>query len=182
MLLQATRVAVGAAKLAGASALGLADAAGTLAAPVLTRSAVGVARAARIPQVADKLGELADAGLHRAKRRVWSADGRAHVEVRGLPGTATRAPSAGLEHLTAALREIKGVRWAEINAVTQHILVDFDEDELDVDPIIEVHRGGRGGARHRRRRTSPALKPEHPSADAPGQPGRSSPWPPTRSV
>jgi cation-transporting P-type ATPase I len=151
MLFGMGRVAVGAARFAAASTMGAVDAVGTLAGS--SRGAVEAVRG------------IAESGPRRARRRVWSADGRAHVEVRGLTGSGEQHHRLR-EHLTGSLRELKGVRWAEINAVTQHILIDFDEQELDVEAIIEVVEAAEE-AHGTDEETFSRTKPEHPSADAP---------------
>ena len=81
------------------------------------------------------IGELADAGPRRFRRRIWHGDGRAHLEVRGLAGAA--GPKLSGE-VTAALGLLKGVHWAEVNAVTQQVLVAFDEDHIDVGMIVDT--------------------------------------------
>ena len=151
MLFGMDRVAVGAVRFAAASTMGAVDAVGTLAG-----GSLGAVQA---------VAGLAAASPTRARRRVWSADGRAHVEVKGLTGSGDRH-HALRAHLTGALRELKGVRWAEINAVTQHILIDFDEQELDVEAIIEVIEAAEE-AHDTDEETFSRTKPEHPSADAP---------------
>ncbi|MBS2537725.1 cation-translocating P-type ATPase [Catenulispora sp. NF23] len=145
------RVAVGAVRFAAASTMGAVDAVGTLAS-----GSLGAVEA---------VAGFAATGPTRAGRRVWSADGRAHVEVKGLTGSGARH-HALRTHLTGALRELKGVRWAEINAVTQHILIDFDEQELDVEAILEVIEAAEE-AHDTDEETFSRAKPEHPSADAP---------------
>ena len=133
----------------------------------MDRIAVGAVRiaAASTMGAVDAVAGLAEAGPRRARRRIWTADGRAHVEVKGLTGSGDRHHRLR-EHLTGTLRELKGVRWAEINAVTQHILVDFDEQELDVEAIIEVIEAAEE-AHGTDEETFSRTKPEHPSADAP---------------
>jgi cation-transporting P-type ATPase I len=92
----------------------------------------GAAR--RIRQVITAVaGELADAGPHRFRRRMWSQNGHAHLEVRGLAGVTAHALSS---EVTAALQLLKGVHWAEVNAVTQQVLVAFDEDHVDLDMVL----------------------------------------------
>jgi cation-transporting ATPase I len=144
MLFGIGRVAVGAARMAAASTLGAVDAVGTLATQTLG---------------------VVEAGPRRVRRRVWSDEGRAHVEVRGLTGSGDRHHRLR-EHLTGTLRELKGVRWAEINAVTQQILIDFDEEELDVAAIVELIEAAEE-AHGTDEETFSRTKPEHPSADAP---------------
>src|SRR5947207_6199307 len=80
-------------------------------------------------------GELTDAGPRRVRRRIWHRDGRVHLEVRGLEGAA--ADGLGSE-VTAALGQLEGVHWAEVNAVTQQVLVAFDEDRVDLDLVLDT--------------------------------------------
>ncbi len=88
-------------------------------------------------RIASATGAITDIGPSRGRRRVWSRAGRAHVEVRGLAGH-------GPEHrrmtqdVTAALTRLKGVRWAEVNAVTAHVFIAFDEDDIDVDGLVDA--------------------------------------------
>ena len=123
MLFGMGRMALGAVRITTASALGAADAVGTLAG-----GSRGAVRA---------VAGIAEAGPRRVRRRVWAEDGRAHVEVKGLTGSGERHHRLR-EQLTGALRELEGVRWAEVNAVTQRVLVDFDEREVDVETIREI--------------------------------------------
>ncbi|GAA4623413.1 cation-translocating P-type ATPase [Actinoallomurus vinaceus] len=78
-------------------------------------------------------GELRDVGLYRLRRRMWCRDGEAHLEVRGL---ALAAGDVLGDEVTEALGRLKGVHWAEINAVTQQVLVSFDEDHVDLEAIL----------------------------------------------
>jgi cation-transporting P-type ATPase I len=146
--------------------LGAADLAGSLAGPVARRTTTRISQAARVPgTVSSALTGLGDVGLHRATRRTWSHEGRAHIEVKGLTGRGEQHRRLGAD-VAAALNEIKGVRWAEINAVTQHVLVAFDEDAVDVDLLVETIESveeDHGTAEETFSRSAP----EHPSADAP---------------
>jgi cation-transporting P-type ATPase I len=78
-------------------------------------------------------GELIDAGPHRFRRRIWHRDGRAHLEVRGLAGVSARTVSG---EVTKALELLKGVDFAEVNMVTQQVLLAFDEDHVDLDTVL----------------------------------------------
>ena len=79
--------------------------------------------------------ELADAGPDRSRRHIWRRAGHAHIEVRGLTGSASRDIATGT---AAAVRRVNGVRWASINAVTQQILVAFDENQTDLGPVLDA--------------------------------------------
>ncbi|MGW2325881.1 HAD-IC family P-type ATPase [Streptomyces sp. NPDC001700] len=88
-------------------------------------------------RLADAADVLRDTGEHRARRRMWAREGRAHVEVRGLTGHGeTHDKLAGA--LTATLHRLHGVNWAEVNAAVGQVLVDFDEDHLDADDVLQV--------------------------------------------
>jgi cation-transporting P-type ATPase I len=162
----ATRAA--ARDLAGATGA-LAGSFATPLAPLARRAgsqAAEVAGLGRIPRgVAEAVHGLSDVGPHRSKRRTWSRDGRAHIEVKGLTGQGPqhRRLSAGV---TAALTGIKGVHWAEVNAVTQHVLISYDEDAIDLGLLVECVASieeEHGTAEE----TFPRTEPEHPSAEAP---------------
>jgi cation-transporting ATPase I len=101
--------------------------------PVRTaKAAVGF-----VPSASAAAGTVTRAGTARIRRRVWSANGRACIEVRGLTGR-------GLHHrrlavaVTSTLRRMKGVHWAEVNAVTAQVLVSFDSEQLDLDDLVEA--------------------------------------------
>ena len=100
-----------------------------------TSVARGSAAAAR--GAGSAAGAITDVGPSRVRRRVWSRAGRAHVEVRGLTG---RGPEHRrlAQDVTAALTRLKGVRWAEVNGVTAHVLVAFDEDDVDIDSLVDA--------------------------------------------
>ncbi|MFL6114390.1 MAG: HAD-IC family P-type ATPase [Catenulispora sp.] len=114
---------------------------------------------------ATALGAVTGAGPQQRERRVWSRQGRAHVEVKGLTGHGERHRRLAGE-VTAALRALEGVRWAEVNAATRHVLVDFDEGKVDVGRLVGIvadveHEHGAGDEEFLRD------KPAHPSAQAP---------------
>ena len=80
---------------------------------------------------------LSDVGPQRTRRVVWSRGGHAAIEVRGLPGRGSvhRAMS---NRLRDALRDLHGVRWAEVNAVTAQVLIAFDEDTVSTDQLVDT--------------------------------------------
>jgi cation-transporting P-type ATPase I len=80
---------------------------------------------------------LADIGPRRTRRHVWSRGGRAHIEVRGLPGRGPDHRRMAAD-VTSALTGLKGVGWAEVNAALAHVLVVFDEDEADVSDLVDA--------------------------------------------
>ncbi|WUI02525.1 HAD-IC family P-type ATPase [Spirillospora sp. NBC_00431] len=70
-------------------------------------------------------------------RRVWAHGGRAHIQVNGLSGEGPRHLRY-VRALTEALRRLDGVNWAEVNAVTGHVLVAYEEGAVGLDDLIEV--------------------------------------------
>ncbi len=98
-----------------AVATGLGDAAGATLGPVLDRMSPG-----------------------RRQRRVWVAGGRAHIEVRAVrsPGRAHVA-----RDFEEALRDVKGVQWAEVNAVLGRVVVVFDPEDVEVGDLVDVVDG-----------------------------------------
>src|SRR6266511_3777064 len=100
-----------------------------------SQAAAAAATAARQGRsLVDKVGQeagpasraLLDLGPGRARRRVWAVPGHAHIEVRGMTGSGSthRRVAAGV---TRRLRSLRGVRWAQVNAVTGQVLVAFEE-------------------------------------------------------
>ncbi|HEY5832557.1 HAD-IC family P-type ATPase [Streptomyces sp.] len=87
--------------------------------------------------LAETAAVLTDAGRDRARRRVWAKAGRAHIEVRGLTGHGERHERLTRE-LTAVMRAVEGVRWAEVNAVLGQVVVDLDEDRVGVDELLDL--------------------------------------------
>ncbi|MGX4695324.1 HAD-IC family P-type ATPase [Streptomyces sp. JNUCC 63] len=87
--------------------------------------------------LAEVAAVLGDAGQGRARRRVWSCGGRAHIEVRGLSGRGERHDRL-VCGLRTALRAVEGVRWAEVNAVLGQVVVDADEGRVGVDRLVEL--------------------------------------------
>ncbi|GAA2313535.1 cation-translocating P-type ATPase [Streptomyces violaceusniger] len=88
-------------------------------------------------RLADLTDVLRDTGDRRTGRRVWTRSGRAHVEVRGLTGHGEGHDRLAQE-LEDALRRVAGVNWAGVNAALGQVLVDFDEDRLGPDDVLEV--------------------------------------------
>jgi cation-transporting ATPase I len=89
-------------------------------------------------------GTVAGLGPVREQRRVWSRAGHAAIEVRGLTsgqhGTAPGRPGRLADGVRRAVSGLRGVRWAEINAVTGQVLVAFDEKHVDVGTLVETVR------------------------------------------
>ncbi|MHB1594464.1 MAG: HAD-IC family P-type ATPase [Streptosporangiaceae bacterium] len=124
--------------------------------------AVDAAEAAEAVQAA---GNLTDIGPRRHRRRVWSGRGHAAIEVRGLTvGGARRRRVA--DGVTASLRKLRGVRWAEINAVTAQVLVAFDEDSVSVPELVAAVRSAET-AHQVRDEDFAWSRPEHPADRTP---------------
>jgi cation-transporting ATPase I len=87
--------------------------------------------------VAEATRLLSDIGHERKRRMVWSQGGHAAIEVRGLPGRGA-AHLAMSKKLRAALHELRGVRWAEVNAVTAQVLIAFDDGKVSVDQLVDA--------------------------------------------
>lgn len=80
---------------------------------------------------------LADAGARRGQRRLWRGRGRAHIEVRGLTGRGECHERLSRD-LTAAVRAVKGVRWAEVNAALGQVVVELGDDQTGLEEILDV--------------------------------------------
>jgi cation-transporting P-type ATPase I len=113
-------------------------------APLRRAPGAAVARLARSvpdvtpPQLAAATRALLDLHPQRLRRRVWEGHGHAHIEVRGLAGGG-QAQRIGTD-VREELRATPGVRWAEINAVTGHVLVAFDEQQVQLETLLEAVR------------------------------------------
>ena len=107
------------------------------------------------------LGKLTDrlpAPAGRPQRRRWVGHGRAHIEVKGVhqAGNADVA-----SHLETELARLRGVQWAEVNAVLGRVVVAFDDGVISVDDLTGVIEGveqahGLAGERF------PHQRPDHP--------------------
>ncbi len=69
----------------------------------------------------------------RHRRRRWSANGRAHIEVRGHDRVEDRRLR---EVLQRVLGRAHGVRWATWNPAIARVIVAFDGDAVDEDAIV----------------------------------------------
>ncbi|XVQ08645.1 HAD-IC family P-type ATPase [Spirillospora sp. CA-255316] len=74
----------------------------------------------------------------RTRRRVWAREGRAYIELRGHPATRTAAGAALRDAAAEAVRRLKGVRWADVNAVTGEVLAAFDEDQVGLEDVLDA--------------------------------------------
>jgi len=99
----------------------------------------------------------------RRQRRSWVGNGRAHVEVRGAHRADT---GAFLGHVEAALEELEGVHWAEVNAAVGRVVVAFDGEQLDVEDLVDVVEGVEE-AHDMHAERFPLDRPEHPADSAP---------------
>jgi cation-transporting ATPase I len=103
----------------------------------------GEAALSGVDLVAGQAGQAAQAltglGPCRTQRRVWHQGGRAAIEVHGLSGGGARHRHVA-EGVRTALRSLRGVRWAEVNAVTAQVLVAFDQGELSVPQLLDTVR------------------------------------------
>ncbi|MEV0052641.1 HAD-IC family P-type ATPase [Saccharopolyspora shandongensis] len=68
-------------------------------------------------------------------RRAWTADGRAHIEVRGVhePGTESAA-----EQITGRLTQLPGVRWAEVNAALGRVVISYDPATIELADLVSA--------------------------------------------
>ncbi|SEG05113.1 cation-transporting ATPase I [Thermomonospora echinospora] len=93
-------------------------------------------RSLDLPRLAEH-AELANLVGRRRRRRVWSDRGRAYIEVRGLrAGRDGRAQEA----VRRAVQCVRGVNWAEVNAVTGEVLASFDEGAVSTDQLVDAVR------------------------------------------
>ncbi len=74
----------------------------------------------------------------RRHRRVWSGNGRAHIEVRA---GRRRGVESFTRQVEEALRAVDSVRWAEVNALTGRVVVAFDPESSELDDLIGVVEG-----------------------------------------
>ncbi|MBX6389541.1 MAG: heavy-metal-associated domain-containing protein, partial [Frankia sp.] len=77
--------------------------------------------------------ELARPG--RRPRSVWHDDGNAHIELLGPARTGGAAAHAAV---CRALRELRGVQWAEVEEGLGRVLVAFDGEQVDVADLVET--------------------------------------------
>ena len=126
----------GSARLAAATARGTATVTRAVAGATAGQTASRAAK--NLPyRYVSALGSLADVGPSRGVRRVWTRHGRAHIEVKGMTGSGEQHRRIA-DDVTAALQRLKGVKWTQVNAVTQQVLLAFDEDRVDLEDILSV--------------------------------------------
>ncbi|WP_190813285.1 cation-translocating P-type ATPase [Saccharopolyspora pogona] len=68
-------------------------------------------------------------------RRAWAADGRAHIEVRGVhePGSESAA-----EQITDRLTQLPGVRWAEVNAALGRVIIGHAPEAVELAELVSA--------------------------------------------
>ena len=99
----------------------------------------------------------------RQHRRTWVSNGRAQIEVKGIH-EAGKEPVA--RHVESALHAIKGVQWAQVNAVVGRVMVVFDPDEASIDDLVDVVEGVEE-AHDLSGEGFPHERPEHPGDSEP---------------
>lgn len=78
-----------------------------------------------------------DMAPQRHGRHVALKDGHGLIEVRGLAdGDGDRTALA--DTVQKALRTVRGVRWSQVNAVTGHALIAFEQGSVDVGELLEA--------------------------------------------
>src|SRR5438128_6384786 len=71
--------------------------------------------------------------LSRRRRRIWSAPGRAHIEIR-VPGA-----SEAMAHAVAnELSRVEGVHWAALIPDLARVVVKFEEGQVDLGGLVEI--------------------------------------------
>ncbi|MCE3556099.1 hypothetical protein LWC33_32240 [Pseudonocardia sp. RS11V-5] len=91
---------------------------------------------AALGRAADGLSDTARLGPLRFRRRAWASDGRGLIELREAADGAD-AGAAG-RAIAAALRGVRGVNWAQVNTVTGHALVLFDQRKVTLASLVET--------------------------------------------
>lgn len=102
----------------------------------------------------------------RLTRRSSVVDDRAHVEVRGVMDS-TR-PGLVASSVIEALEAVKGVQWAEVDAIVGRAVILFDPSEVELDDLVSVIEDveeAHGVAEER----FPHHRPDHPDDIAPIQ-------------
>jgi cation-transporting P-type ATPase I len=95
-------------------------------------------------------------------RHVWRGEGRAHVEARGITDPAADELR---QRLTEVLDSLEGVNWAEVNALTGRVAVDYDPGTLDANAVVRLVREAEAAETERTGTCPPRDAPAHP-ADA----------------
>lgn len=73
-------------------------------------------------------------GTPGRSRRVWSAPGRAHIELRPIEAAREEAFAARLEE---RLGDLPGIHFVEVLSSVGRVVVAFDEDAMSVDELLD---------------------------------------------
>ena len=103
------------------------------------------------------------------KRRLWSAGGRAQLEVWGLDGPECPAVVAGVQQ---ALAGLDGVSWARVDAVTRRAVVRFDPARVATGQLAEAV----AAAEHAAGVACPGYRHDEPSFPGDTEPLRLQAW------
>ena len=76
-------------------------------------------------------------------RRVWSAEGRAHLEVWGLEDPVAPAVATGVQD---TLKALSGVSWTRVDVVTRRAVVRFDPAQLTIEDLLAAVESGERAA------------------------------------
>ena len=101
----------------------------------------------------------------RRRRRVWTGNGRAHIEVRGVDRP---DPEQFVQRLEQALSALEGVHWAEVNVIAGRVVAAYDGDGVDVGDLVDVIEAVED-AHGAHGEQFPASRPEHPGDPEPLQ-------------
>ena len=74
----------------------------------------------------------------RRRRRLWVGRGKAHIEVRGVQHPGNEVLARDVER---ALHAIRGVQWAQVNAVAGRVVVAFDSEDPPIEDVLGVIEG-----------------------------------------
>ncbi|GGM01470.1 cation-translocating P-type ATPase [Micromonospora yangpuensis] len=121
-----------------------------------------------VPRVVDGASRTAGAAAARlaraaglTRRRVWSADGRHHIEVHGVCQDGGDRLARQVE---AALARLPGVRWARVNAPSGRVVVAVDQPGPRLRELIAtIDRT----ERHCDHDPDPEVPPPHPPEEGP---------------
>jgi cation-transporting ATPase I len=78
------------------------------------------------------------ASTGRRHRRYWFGDGKAHIEVKAARRHGSEQVARELE---GALARMRGVHWAQVNAVVGRVVVAFDGEAVDSAAILDTVQG-----------------------------------------
>jgi cation-transporting P-type ATPase I len=159
----AVSTGVTAIRIPASAATGVPDRAVATAATV-TRRGISIAETI-VREAKPAARALADLRPQRTNRRVWEGNGQAHIEVRGMTGSGPKHRELRSGVLNR-IRKLRGVRWAEVNAVTGQVLIAFDEGRVNVETMLDTVRSVEH-AHGTRDENFPWSRPVHPSDPAP---------------